>query len=50
MIWWFIILAGSSGAVLWAIIAIYLRVRQAMRAERSAKKTAVEREHEPGNV
>ena len=50
MIWWFVILAGSAGAVLWAIIAIYLRVRQAMKAERSAKKPVVEREHEAGNV
>ncbi|MGA8153848.1 MAG: hypothetical protein WB952_23055 [Terriglobales bacterium] len=30
MIWWFLILALSAGAVLWAAIAAYLRVRRHM--------------------
>jgi hypothetical protein len=31
MIWWFLILAFSGGAALWAGIAIYLRVRGHMK-------------------
>jgi hypothetical protein len=31
MQWWFLILAGSAGAVLWAGIAAYLRVRRHMQ-------------------
>ena len=50
MIWWYLILAASAGAVLWAIIAIYLRVHQAMKAARVAKDPAVERGREPGNA
>jgi hypothetical protein len=45
MIWWFVILALASGAVLWAAIAIYLRVRQAMKASHQAKDPLIEREH-----
>jgi hypothetical protein len=31
MIWWFLILALSGGAVLWAGIAAYLRVRRHLK-------------------
>jgi len=31
MLWWFLILASSAGVVLWAGIAIYLRVRHHMK-------------------
>jgi hypothetical protein len=31
MIWWFVILAVSAGAVLWAAIAAYLRVRRHLK-------------------
>jgi hypothetical protein len=33
MIWWFLILACSTGAVLWAGVALYIRVRRHLRAE-----------------
>ncbi len=36
MMWWFLILAFSSGAVLWAGVALYIRVRRHLRAEREA--------------
>jgi len=45
MLWWFLILACSAGAVLWAGIAAYLRVRRHMRASAAAaKKNGGERE------
>jgi hypothetical protein len=31
MIWWFLIFAFSAGAVLWASISAYLRVRRHMK-------------------
>jgi hypothetical protein len=31
MLWWFLILACSAGAVLWAGVAMYLRVRHHMK-------------------
>jgi hypothetical protein len=31
MMWWFIILALGTGAVLWVGISAYLRVRQQMK-------------------
>jgi hypothetical protein len=31
MIWWFLILAFSTGAVLWVGIALYLRIRSHIR-------------------
>jgi ABC-type uncharacterized transport system permease subunit len=40
MLWWFLILACSAGAVLWAGMAAYLRVRRHM----NVKKTGVGRE------
>ena len=43
--WWFLIFAGSAGAVLWAGIAAYLRVRRHMKSSAAAvKKEGVERE------
>jgi len=31
MLWWFLILAASAGAVLWAGVAAYLRVHRHMQ-------------------
>jgi hypothetical protein len=39
MMWLFLILAGSGGAVLWAGIAVYLRVRRHMKATAALKKS-----------
>jgi hypothetical protein len=36
MLWWFIILACSTGAVVWAAAATYLRVRRHMKLPASA--------------
>jgi hypothetical protein len=33
MIWWFLILAASTGALLWAGVSLYLRVRRHMTVE-----------------
>jgi fatty acid desaturase len=45
MLWWFLILACSAGAVLWAGMAAYLRVRRHMKASRAAMtKSSVGRE------
>jgi hypothetical protein len=38
MLWWFLILACSGGAVLWAGISIYLRVRRHMKAADASKE------------
>jgi hypothetical protein len=44
MLWWFLILVFSAGAVLWAGIAIYLRVRSHMKSpDRGSKETDVSR-------
>jgi hypothetical protein len=40
MLWWFVILAGSTIAVLWASIAAYLRVKRHMRKDTAAMKRA----------
>jgi len=43
MLWWFLILAFSGGAVLWAGTAAYLRVRRQMKTPvvaRSKKRAA----------
>jgi hypothetical protein len=40
MIWWFLILALSAGAVFWAGMAVYLRVRRHMKPGTSARKGA----------
>ena len=43
MSWWFLILACGAGAVLWASIAAYLRVRRHMKAPTpEVKKNSVE--------
>jgi hypothetical protein len=39
MTWLFLILACSGGAVLWAGIAAYLRVRRHMKTSAALKKT-----------
>jgi len=44
MMWLFLILACSGGAVLWAGIAAYLRVRRHMKDSAALKKSGVERE------
>lgn len=44
MMWLFLILACSGGAVLWAGIAAYLRVRSHMKSSAALKKSGVERE------
>jgi len=38
MMWWFVILACSGGAVLWAGIAAYLRVRRHLSSSAAAAK------------
>jgi hypothetical protein len=43
MLWWFLILAVSAVAVLWAGIAAYLRVQRHMKAA-ATRKAQVERE------
>jgi len=45
MSWWFLILALGGGAVLWAGIAAYLRVRRHLKEPHTvAKKSGAERE------
>jgi len=39
MIWWFLILAFSSAAVLWAGIAAYLRVRRHLKNSAVSKSS-----------
>jgi hypothetical protein len=48
MAWWFLILAFSAGAVLWAGISAYLRVRGHLKATAALKKSAIE--HGPDSV
>lgn len=43
MMWWFLILAVSGGAVVCVGIAFYFRVRHHMK-----KESPAETEHEPG--
>jgi len=38
MMWWFLIFACAAGAVLWAAIAAYLRVRRHMKTTDGAKE------------
>jgi putative exporter of polyketide antibiotics len=47
MLWWFVILAVSTGAVLWAGIAFYLRVRRHMKAGAASHEVGGEN-GEPG--
>jgi len=44
MLWWFLILACSAGAVLWAGMAVYLRVRRHMKASAAGVKKEMQRE------
>ena len=44
MMWLFLILACSGGAVLWAGIAAYIRVRRHMQASAVLKRSGHERE------
>jgi hypothetical protein len=44
MIWWFVILALSAGAVLWVGIAAYLRVRLHLKHPGTAAKSSVKKE------
>jgi len=44
MIWLFLILACSGGAVLWAGIAAYLRVRRHLKASAALRKSGIHRE------
>jgi hypothetical protein len=47
MMWWFLILAFSTGAVLLVGIALYLRVRHHMKKEARLER---EREREADNL
>jgi hypothetical protein len=47
MIWWFLILAVSTGLVLWVGIAFYLRVRRHMKPD-TASKESLEHEQDAG--
>jgi hypothetical protein len=42
MIWLFLILALSGGAVLWAAVAAYLRVRRHIKSAAALKKSGME--------
>jgi hypothetical protein len=44
MMWLFLILACSGGAVLWAGIAAYLRVRRHIKVSAASRKSGVHRE------
>jgi hypothetical protein len=44
MIWLFLILACGGGAVLWAWIAAYLRVRRHLKAAAAIRKSGVHHE------
>jgi len=44
MAWWFLILACSGGAVLWAGVAALLGVRRHLKASAALKKKGLERE------
>jgi hypothetical protein len=41
MIWWFLIVAVAAGAVVWAVLSAYVRVRQRL-------SNAANRRQEPG--
>jgi amino acid permease len=47
MIWWFLILALSTGLVSWVGIAFFLRVRRHMKPD-TASKESLEHERGPG--
>jgi hypothetical protein len=39
MMWWFLILAFSAGALLWVGIASYFRVRRNMKPDTTSQET-----------
>jgi len=45
MIWWFLIVVAAAGAVLWAVLSAYLRVRERLS---NAENKPAEPEHESG--
>jgi len=45
MMWWFLIFASGSGAVLWAGLSLYIRVRRNIK--QAAEKDALQGEREP---
>jgi hypothetical protein len=47
MIWWFLILALSTGLVFWVGIALYLRVRRHMKPDSAS---AENHEQGPGSL
>jgi hypothetical protein len=49
MIWWFLILALSTGLVFWVGIAAYLRVRRHMKPD-TASQDSHERDQDAGKV
>jgi hypothetical protein len=48
MLWWFLILAVGGGAVLWAIIAFYFRIRHHMPGT-AAREGHSDHEHDAGS-
>jgi len=46
MIWWFLIVASAGGAVLWAVLSAFVRVRQRLR---NAENKPFEPEQSSGN-
>jgi hypothetical protein len=45
MMWWFLIFASGAGAVLWAGLSLYIRVRRNIK--QAAEKDALQGESEP---
>ena len=53
MIWWFLILGGSTLVVVCVAIALYMRLRhhlQATRAPREGSSSEAERQHQSGDA
>lgn len=46
MAWWFLILALSAGAALWAAVSIYFRVHRHMRPGTESREGLNELDHE----
>lgn len=46
MIWWFLILAISTGVVLWAGIAMYVRVQRHLKVDPAGQEHASETDRE----
>jgi len=47
MIWWFLIVAVAAGAVVWAVLSAYVRVRQ--RLSNAANRRPEPGRREPGH-